>query len=267
MSPVGVLRSLVCIAASSGIFLASGCLDRLESGGATVFVFSTHHATPVDGIFPARGDDQKPRVFDTDTGWTVTLLESYVTTSAVTLVACNGESLPLNMFWGPCPEDLRDEDLDTLTVAGNKASPGDFCELQVEYGPYTTPVIDDSEIESTRHQTPDNDDVMGATVYLRGAARMGGGDSIPFELRATDDLLVALDLSQLEGEGNPMTVAHQEDFPKELTVSKTYDRFFDGVDFDAFDAEALEDNLLDILEEQTRVSLGPRVMAESADGN
>lgn len=262
MSRVRVLRSLPRVALSSSVLLASGCLDQLENGGATVFVFSTHHATPVDGVFPIRGDDQMPRVFDNDQGWTVTLLESYITTSAVTLVRCSGEELPLNMFWGPCPEDISDKDLDTLTVAGLRVSPGDFCGLDVSYGPYKTPVIDDSEVESTRHQTPDNEDVMGATIYLRGAARMDGDESIPFELRATGELDVTLDLSDLEGAGDPMTVDQQEDFPRELTVSKTYDRFFDGVDFATFDPEALEGQLLDILEQQTRVSDGQRVDAE-----
>jgi hypothetical protein len=128
-----------------------------------------------------------------------------------------------------------------------------------------TPVIDDSEVESTRHQTPENGDVTGATVYLRGAARMGDGESVQFELRASGDLDVDLDLSDLEGDGNPMTVDRQEDFPRELTVSKTYDRFFDGVDFATFDPEALEAELLDILEAETRISDGPRVLADDAD--
>jgi hypothetical protein len=265
MSRVGALRSLVGVTLSSSVLLATGCLDQLEKGGATVFVFSTHHATPVDGVFPIRGDDKAPRVFDNDQGWTVTLLESYITTSAVTLVRCDGEPIDLNMFWGPCPENLSDKDLDSLTVAGIKVGPGDFCGLEVSYGPYMTPVIDDSEVESTRHQTPENGDVTGATVYLRGAARMGDGESVQFELRASGDLDVDLDLSDLEGDGNPMTVDRQEDFPRELTVSKTYDRFFDGVDFATFDPEALEAELLDILEAETRISDGPRVLADDAD--
>lgn len=267
MSPVGVPRSLVCVALCSSVVLATGCLDQLDRDDTTVFVFSTHHATPIEGVFPIRGDDQKPRIFDNDQGWTITLLESYVTTSAVTLVRCSGEPIPLKMFWGPCPEDLRDKDLDSLTVAGTEVSPGDFCGLDVAYGPYMTPVIDDSEVESTRHQTPENDDVTGATVYLRGAAQMGGGESVPFELRASGELEVQLDLSDLEGDGDPMTVDDKEDFPRELTVSKTYDRFFDGVDFAAFDPEAIEAELLDILEEETRVSDGPRVeMDDVTDG-
>jgi hypothetical protein len=239
-----------------------GALSSLEDG-ATVFVFSTHHATPVNGGFPLRGEDQMPRVFDNDTGWTVTLLESYVTTSAVTMVRCGGDTDDLTMFWGPCPEDLRDEDLATLSVAGSELDAGDYCELQVEYGPYKTPVIDESaQDQTTRHTTPDNERVTGATVYLRGAARQGNDDPVQFELRASDSALVALDLSEIEGAGDPLTISRKDDFPAELTVSKTYDRFFDGVDFATWDPSELEGRLIDILVDETRVSLGLRVQMD-----
>src|SRR5690606_34430366 len=123
------------------VLLTTGCgaLDRFEDGGATVFVFTTHHATrDENGLIPQRGDQEMPRVFDTDEGWTVTLLEGYVTISEVTLVACSGSEHELNMFWGPCPEDLKDKDLDTLTVAGNRVGDGDYCGLRVTYAAYET---------------------------------------------------------------------------------------------------------------------------------
>ena len=121
------LCSIVALAVS-----ASAC-DVLDEGGATVFVFSTHHATPENGVFPERGDDDKPRQFLSDEGWEITLLESYVTVSAVSLVRCDNTEYPLDMFWGPCPEDLRDRDLETLTVAGNKLPSADYCKLLVQY--------------------------------------------------------------------------------------------------------------------------------------
>ena len=131
--------------------LASGChaLDRFEDGGATVFVFATHHATPENGSFPFRGDENQPRTFESSDGWTVTLLEAYVTISAVTLIGCNGSEHELRMFWGPCPEDLRDRDLATLTVAGNHVGEGEYCALEVEYAAYMPPIIDE-EAEDTR---------------------------------------------------------------------------------------------------------------------
>jgi hypothetical protein len=263
-----VFRRIAPVVAVTAASLSAGCgaLDSLENGGSTVFVFSTHHATPDLGTFPFRGGDQMPRVFDTDQGWTVTLLESYVTLSAVTLVRCNDDFDELTMFWGPCPEDLREEDLETLSVAGKRVSPGDFCGLEVEYGPYMTPVIDDSaEAESTRHQTPDNESVTGATVYLRGAAQMDDETPIQFELRATESGVAYLDLGDIEGPGDPLTVDHEEDFPPELTVSKTYDRFFDGIDFNVWDPAELEGRLVDILIDESKVNLGLRVLPPGTD--
>jgi len=240
--------------------LQSGCgaLEQFEEGGATVFVFATHHATPENGSFPGRGEDSMPRVFDNDEGWTVTLLEAYVTISSVTLVSCSGTERDLNMFWGPCPEDLKDQDLDTLTVAGNRVGDGDYCTLRVTYAPYQTPVIDE-DADETRHETPSNPAVLGSTIYIRGGAQLGEGEFTQFELSSSETIVVDLDLSELEGDGSPFNVAHREDFPKELLVSKTYDRFFDGVDFESFSESRVEAKLADVLEAQTRVSLGTLV--------
>lgn len=261
-------------AATVLVLLTAGCgaFERFEDGGATVFVFATHHATPENGAFPARGEDSMPRVFDTAEGWTVTLLEAYVTISEVTLVACNGSERELNMFWGPCPEDLKDQDLATLTVAGNRVGEGDYCGLRVTYAAYETPVVDE-EADETRHETPTNPAVQGATIYLRGGAQLGDGEFTQFELSSPQTVVVELDLSNIEGEGRPLHVAHREDFPEELLVSKTYDRFFDGIDFDAFDPAVAQAQLPLVLEAETRVSLGtvvsmdePEMAGSGSDG-
>lgn len=254
------MRSLMLgrAAATAGLLLlGSGCnaLDRFEDGGATVFVFATHHATPEDGAFPNRGGDDMPRSFENAEGWSVTLLEAYVTISSVTLIGCNGAEYPLRMFWGPCPEDLRDEDLATLTVAGSRVDDGNYCTLRVEYDAYMPPIIDD-EADDTRHQVPTNDAVQGASVYLLGGARLGDGDNVPFEIVSPETITVDLDLSNIEGPGRALNIAHREDFPKELLVSKTYDRFFDGVNFDAFEPGDVEDRMPQMLADETRVSLG-----------
>lgn len=245
-------------AAVAGIaLLTSGCgaLDRFEDGGATVFIFATHHATPENGSFPDRGIDNMPRTFPNSEGWEVTLLEAYVTISAVTLIGCNGSEHEMRMFWGPCPEDLRDEDLATLTVAGNHVPEGDYCALEVQYAAYQPPVIDE-DADDTRHEVPSNEGVQGASIYLRGGAQFEGGEFTNFELKSPATLTVELDISEVEGPGQPLNVAHREDFPKELLVSKTYDRFFDGVDFEAFDGAAVEALLPQVLREQTKVSAG-----------
>ena len=134
---------------------------------------ATHHATPENGSFPGRGEEEEPRVFTTDLGWEVTLLEGYVTISAVTLVACNDSEIELNMFWGPCPEDLKDQDLATLTVAGNRAREGDYCTLRVTYAPYETPVIDEDHDDRVRvrgrldHQRTDLEAASALRLELR----------------------------------------------------------------------------------------------------
>lgn len=242
----------------------TGC-DALDPGGALLYVFSTHHATPENGSFPNRGDDEAPRVFENDSGWEVTLLESYITIEAVTIVTCGGRELPLQMFWGPCPEDLRAKDLETLTVAGRELEPGDYCDLIVDYGRYHMPVIEPGT-EDTRHAIPPNSAVDGATVFFAGGARQNAGeDAVPFQLRGTVEQRLTLDLRTVDG-GKPFHVARHEDFPKELTVSKTYDRFFDGVDFSDFDASALEGEFDGVLEEQTRVQVGTIVQIDGNDG-
>lgn len=248
-----------------GASLLVGCEADQSS---LLYVFSTHHATPEDGQFPSRGDDDQPRIFENDLGWTITLVESYVTIENVTLVACNGTPLPLNMFWGPCPEDLRDEDLQTLTVAGRKIDPGDYCELIVDYGQYKMPEIE-AGADDTRHEAPDNEAVDGTTVYLRGAAQMGpDGELIQFEFRGKGSQSVSLDLTTVD-DGHPLRVGSTEAFPKELTISKTYDRFFDGIDFNDYDLDDAEDELDDILEDETQVQQGQQVFIageDAADG-
>ena len=79
---------------------------------------------------------------------------------------------------------------------------------------------------------------------------------MPFTLKNGESFTVDLDLEGPDGPGAPMRVRPTENFPKELTVSKTYDRFFDGVDFTAFDEAGIEASLDEILADQTRVASG-----------
>jgi len=237
--------------------LIAGC-D--EPGDSLLYVFSTHHATPEDGVFPDRGGEDMPRVFENDLGWTVTLLESYVTINSLTVIACDGTQYPLEMFWGPCPEDMREQDLDILTVAGRKMPEGYYCELVVGYGPYTIPELEPDD-QDTRHETPTNTEIDGSTVYLSGGANMGVEGEVPVEFELTNgrSLTVELDLSNLGGPGSPLHISADEEFPVELTVSKTYDRYFDGIDFATYDPDDLEDELDNVLRDSTRVQEGPIV--------
>lgn len=242
--------------------LVGGC-D--EAGGALLYVFSTHHATPEDGMFPDRGGEDMPRTFPNDMGWTVTLLESYITITSLTAVACDGTAYPLDMFFGPCPEDIRETDLDLVTVGGRKMPEGDYCQLIVGYGPYQTPNDDPSDDE-TLHSVPTTTDIDGTTVFMTGGAFADPeAEAVEFELRMGKNLTVELDLTDLEGPGKPMEIAAQEDFPVELTVSKTYDRFLDGVDFDTLDEEDVEDQLDNRLREVTRIQAGRQVLMFDAE--
>ena len=253
-------RSVLLLLASVPL---CSCLENLERGGELVTVFATHHASPENNSFPDRGADMAPRIFEGEDGWEITLAETYVTIAATTLVSCGGSEQELRMFWGPCPEDLRGEDLGILTVSGLKVPPGDYCELRVRYAPYVNPVVDDET--ETRHVVPANDEVEGSTVFIRGIAKRGEDESVPFQLETDAEFTVSVDLSEIEGEGNPLTISKGQNFPKELTISKTYDRFFDGVDWATFDeaaAEELEDNIEDVLDDQTRVAEGQRILPE-----
>ncbi len=238
-----------------------GCLD--SGNGELITIFATHHASPENGSFPFRGDDLQPRVFDLEDGWQLTLAESYVTIASTTLISCSGSEHQLRMFWGPCPEDLRRADLEALTVSGLKVPPGDYCGLEVQYAPYETPVIEAGT--ETRHLVPTREDVQGDSVFLRGVALRGEDERVPFQLENGEDFTVLLDLSELEGPGNPLTISRGQDFPTEVTVTKTYDRFFDQVDWENFDEQLLEDSVDEILRDQTRVALGLSIPPELYD--
>jgi hypothetical protein len=200
-----------------------------------------------------------PRVFETNEGWEVTLVHSYVTTTAVSLVSCEGEEVPLRMFWGPCPEDLHLEDLRAFTVAGLEVPSGYYCQLLVQYGPYVLPTELERE-EEARHDVPDDEEIANATTYIRGAAkRPGDVDNIPFEIRSKAKFVVAMDLDDFSADDEPFYVDGTEDLPLELTVSKMYDRFFDDLDFSAIEGSELNSAVNGALRRQTRAWPGSKI--------
>lgn len=228
--------------------LGSGCdlIDAIEGDGdkTIVQVFTTHHASVEDGEMPAAGGDGADRVFDNDEGWTITLQEAYVVTSAVTLIGCDGSTRELDLYWGPLAEDLTEEDLDLSSVGSTTSEAAEYCGLTVHYGPFDGASSD---------VTPRAAEVEGATVYLVGGAERDG-EIIPFEIRATGSVTVDLDLvAEL---GHPLRVTGNESFPVELTLSKTYDRFFDGIDFTAMEGLDMNEQSLAVLEFETRIDNG-----------
>lgn len=211
------------------LVLASGCefLDQLTQHTGIVDVFTTSHGTPDDeGNMPSHDGGQL--VFTNDMGWDVFVNEAYVTTSAVTLLACDGERFDIEMYWGAQAEDLgTTADAELAAAGGVRANSGTYCDLLVEYGPA-------DEV--------DNPAAMGATVFLMGSAVMGD-QHVDFTWRSDIELEAEVDISDIEG-GQPFSISTEQHFSKKLTVSKTYNHFFDGVDFSQDFGQADIDDLV-----------------------
>ena len=107
--------------------------------------------------------------------------------------------------------------------------------------------------QTKNHAEPENEAVDGASVFLKGVADKDG-QKIPFTIRSERSVDVVVDVSALDN-GQPFEVKADTSFPPELLLSKTYDRFFDGVDFTDSSID-LEEQVWAVLEVETRVSLG-----------
>ncbi len=192
--------------------MGTGCelLDALNERSGIVDVFTTSHGTPDDeGNMPTHNGHQL--VFTNDMGWDVFIDQAYVTTSAVTLLGCEGERFEVEMYWGALAEDLgATADTELEGVGGVRATSGDYCDLLVEYG-------------------PEDPNAPETTVLLSGSAVMGD-QHIDFTWRSDVSLEAKVDISDIEA-GQPFSIAREQYVPKKLTVSKHYDHFFSGVDF------------------------------------
>jgi hypothetical protein len=251
---------VIAAALSCTAVLGTGCdlLEALQNGGGgstLVQLLVTHHATPQDGIFPDLSNGEM-RTFETDDGWTVNLSAAYVTTSRATLHECSGGSVDFDAFWGQLPENIHQTDLELLSFAAVDVEASTFCTMTVEYGPFMA----DDENADVHNTGKHTDQIVGATYLLEGVATKGEL-AVPFSLTGNQTAAVDLDLSHLQS-GGPLTIDAQEPFPVDLTLSKTYDRFFDGIDFESFDAVDMDANIMAILELETRIAFGTRVMAE-----
>jgi len=248
------IRNLAAAATlSATAILGAGCdlLEALNDEGSTLIqLMVTHHATPQNGQFPDLSDGEL-RTFDNDEGWTVFLQTALVTTSHATLHACQGESIEFDSYWGPLPENIGAADLDLLSFAAVEVEAGQYCDMTVKYGPFTPTAEGMQNVK---------DELDGATYYFKGVAQKGEL-SIDFELSGSEITSVDLDISTVM-HGGPLAISADEPFPVELTLSKTYDRFFDGMDFETASIEDLNANIMATLEIETRVSFGTRVAAE-----
>lgn len=236
--------------------LGAGCdlVDAFKGEGSTIVqLMVTHHATPQDGTFPALsvGD---AATFDTDEGWTVSLRTAFVTTTHASLQECSGGTVDFDAYWGPLPEDINADDLDLLSFAAVEVQASSYCGMTVEYGPFVA-----EDPSRTYDMGEAASKVRGATFYFEGVASRGDV-IVEFELTGRDTVEVDLDLSQVMN-GGPLRISADEAFPVDLTLSKTYDRFFDGVDFASYETAEVEANIMAVLELETRVAFGTRVEA------
>jgi hypothetical protein len=242
-------RSLLAL----GTFLAiasPGCALDWE-GDATVRFFATHAGTPsVEGIYPDYGDEETTRVFVTDMGWQIDLTEVFITTAEVRFIRCQESTgTPIEMFWGPCPESfVSTDDLESVPLGAVSVDDGRFCGIDVVFGPFVPPPDGDE------HIAVGNPLIEGNTFVVNGFARRGEPPMIeeyPFSIVSDVEVIAHLDTSTLEDDG-PI-VLEKENFPRDLTIIKTYDRFFDGIDFASATSAELEAAILSGLERQTVV--------------
>jgi hypothetical protein len=217
--------------------LASGCdfIDQLSERSAIVDVFATSHGTPdVEGNMPNRTAEQL--IFTNDMGWQVFINDAFVTTSAVTLLACDGERYDVEMYWGAMAENVGETaDTEVAGLGGVRANSGDYCDVLVAYAP---------AVEA------DDAMAMGSTVLFTGSA-VKGDQHIDFTWRSEVELEIEVDISEIDA-GAPFSISRQEHFSKKLTISKSYNHFFDGVDFaEALSQDDIEALIADSLREGT----------------
>lgn len=198
--------------------LSSGCefLDSLTESSAIVDVFTTSHGTPDEqGQVPERNGEQL--IFTNDMGWEIYLNAAYVTTSGLTLVACDGERFEVDLYWGAMAENIPEHgDYEALGIGGVRATSGSYCSMLVQYAPFDGDDMDEPA-------------ALGSTVYLAGTA-IQGDQMVEFAWRSEVELEVDVDLAEIDG-GNPFEIGKNEYVSKKLTVAKAYDSFFAGIDF------------------------------------
>lgn len=228
---------------------SSGC-ELLGPSVATVRFFATHAGTPNADGFPDYGDEKTTRVFVTDMGWQIALSDVFVTTADIRLVPCDQPTgTPIEMFWGPCPESfVSTNDLESVPLGAVTVDEGSYCSIDVVFGPFVAPPGGDE------HIAVGNDMIRDNTLVVIGIARRGEGatlEEVPFQIVSDAEVIARLDTSTIEADG-PI-VLEDENFPRDLTIIKSYDRFFDGIDFSIATPADIEATILEALEYKTTV--------------
>jgi hypothetical protein len=258
MRKTGVLGLYTGVWALLGVLVGAGC-DLLGDGETVTAINGAHHGARNEaGVLPNYGEPDDPRVFTNDLGWTITISDGFVVTTAVRIESCDGDGVDLEMPFGPFPEYWRDRDKDVTDFARGPLKEGAYCKLIVEYGRYLAATA--AMAEDAPFPVEDAARIEGLTMTLDGYAErddgMGGVISKPFALSTAETVSVTLPLDKIAANGGQFRISGDEANRVNLTVAKTYDQFFAGVDFDAFDQAALEAELPRLLGEQTSVIVG-----------
>lgn len=235
----------------TAVFSVSGCDLFTEDKGGQINVFAAHHGTAVSSTFPSYGSEGVSRVFTNDMGWTVRLTEAYVTTKSVELVGCDGATTNVSLYWGPWAEDIIDVgDVVVQGIGGITSSPKSYCSVRVKYEPF----FYDEITTAGGGNTPDNTDMDGQTVLLTYIAELG--ESVVSGTFTTQASIIAEINTTTINDGGPITILSDQRVPVELTLSKTYDRFFDGIDFHTATSDDIDAAVLASLESDSAVTVG-----------
>lgn len=245
-------------AALVAVLMGSGC--ELFQKSAKVSLAITHHGTRLDtGELPDFGVPDAARIFPNDMGWEITMQEGVIVTTVAQIEACGGEVFTFSMPYGPLPEYQLDRDQDLIDFATTTLPEGTYCTLRIEYGRYQKAAADAAE--DTPYALKGYADVEGLTVYLAGTAEDIAGSSgkiVNWGFKTGETAIVEIDISKLDG-GSPFRITGDEPAGRALTVVKTYDAFFRGIDFLNYDPAAVDAGLLGVLSEETYVVVGTQV--------
>jgi len=246
---------------------SNGCFEFNPNVGY-VEILGTHHGTPQDGKFPDFGAAAQPRVFKNDEGWKIKLSATYVTTTAIELESCTTEErAPVELNWGPLAENFIEKgDRANLGIGTDHQFKTDlYCTLRISFGPYDIEIDEDDEDPDHFHDTPEDDEILGNTIYVRGTAEKDG-EKKDFDVISDTEFVAKLDISYLIN-GDPFEIKKDPN-PRRLIVSKVYDKFFEGVDFDKRRSEyedAIEKAVVRSLKDYSYVTLGQSADFPSSD--
>ena len=240
--------------------MAAGC-DVFSAQPVRAVIHGAHHAVrDMDGKLPNYGEPGMVRIFTNDLGWTITLSEGFVVTTAAKIEPCEGEGLPMGLPFGPFPEYFLDRDVNVVDFANIDLDADKYCSLIIEFGRYQGALA--AMAEDQPFAVQDLSRLEGTSIYLAGYADKpdgkGGLITRNFGFRSAQTVIKTLDLSMLD-DGKPWEIKGDEPGGRNLTVIKTYDDFFTGVDFENVDQAAFEAELPARLAAQTRVISGIQV--------